>query len=284
MSPSNSDRRIAALAALALIATTAASGCGPGATDYEGTRFACPSPSDECPSGHACVDAVCVPVGTGAAVDAGGDEAADSATDLADAEVPPPDEDAAAEPQTLTFGDRPDADVEGVTADTSLFADDPLQTFADDPELHIDADPVRVALLRFDLTAIPPSATVLSAELVVMVTNEIEDGTYVAKTMLEPWDEDTATWIQRDTGTPWNSPGAGVGSSADDVIAEFAPPVQGEDTVPIAIEAVQQWVDSPSTNFGMRWSSTSTQGRGGRLGARESFASDERPLLRVTFR
>jgi hypothetical protein len=260
-----------------LVAATAA-GCRFEAPGFDGTEYACGSgPELECPSGFTCVDGRCVvPAGPP-------DDEPDAAAVVVDAPVEPP---ADARPQitTLTFGERAGADRTGVAADVTLMADNPNTNVGSLEGVEIDADPLRITLMRFDLSAIPSDATVMSAELLVSLFDPLESGTFQLHRVPQSWTEAGATWNQRAPGAPWAVPGAGApGFGGAGPIAEIAPRAVDALTIPLEVATVQAWVDAPAANFGLAWVSTSGDGRGGQLRSREYATVNERPLLRVTF-
>jgi hypothetical protein len=53
-------------------------------------------------------------------------------------------------------------------------------------------------------------------------------------------------------------------------------------TIVLPPTLVQGWLDDPSTNFGVRFESSSTTGRGAQWNTRENPATNTRPLLRLT--
>ena len=275
MSRSISDPAFVAVAALAVVV----GGCMLASPEYDGTEFSCAGASSSCPDGFQCVALVCV------ADDPARPDATIAVDDGPDAGITPGTDDASPPvPQTLSFGERDGADHAGVTFDTYLFVDEPLLQFGADDTINIDADPFKVGLLRFDISAIPAGATVTHADLTMYVDDPIEDGEYVAYPFIVSWDEDEANYVFREANVPWATAGAGAGAASPSRMGAFAPPVAGVDaTMELSVQAVQQWVDAPQTNYGMRIDAESPAGRGGRFVSSESAQSDARPLLRVTF-
>lgn len=269
------DRGLSAL--LGAAAASVAAGCAFDPPGFDGTSYACARVEPACPAGFECIDGRCLAAGEpGAAPDAG-EAAPPTGADAAAPDAPP----GAA---TVTFGERDDADVRGVTSDTTLHLLDPTVNVGGDAFLEIDADPIKVALLRFDLSAIPPGATVVGATLDVVVFDPIESGAFRLFPLTEAWSEDAATYVLREPGVPWTGPGA-TAPSADltRLVAEVAP----RDVAPVAIAldpaVVAGWIAAPATNQGVVWTSTSPDGRGGQLRSSEHEVAAERPLLRVTY-
>lgn len=271
---SSSRMMVAVAPALALTLAAAVAGCRFDAPSFEGTRFRCDPPDERCPDGFRCEAGRCVPADDDGEVDAAGAEVdADPSPDDG-----PPD---APLDSTPSFGDRSDADFQNVTDDTTIEAAVPDTINGADPSVDIDTSPLKSALLRFDLSALPPTAVVTAAELEVTVLDPIETGSLDGHLVAESWSELTGTWNVRITGLPWL--GAGVtGASRGARIASFAPRTIGRATVSLSPAAVQAWIANPADNFGILWISTSPDGRGGQFYTREHPVELERPILRLT--
>jgi len=239
-------------------------GCTFSAPDFADTSFRCERPPHICPDGFACIDGVCT------RRDADG-------TPTDDARPPAPTL------RTVTFGERTGADISGVTADAFMRRDNPYDEFGSSHQIEIDAIPERIGLLRFDISAIPKTATVVSAELIVYVTNPIESGEYVAHRLEVAWREHEVDYLRPRNGASWPAPGGGLGSFEPGPVAAFAARSRGDYVVDLSPAAVQAWVAAPETNHGLRWTSTSPDGRGGTWRSRESRFAAERPMLRVTY-
>lgn len=133
-------------------------------------------------------------------------------------------------------------------------------------------------LIRFDLTAIPANAIIISAELVLSVTGQPVDGLANAPfglyRMLRPWgegdkssvltpgqglpsDPGEATWLYSFYPTnAWSSPGGAPGvdfhgfeSAFQFIYGVGESPYRFEST-PELVEDVQGWVNNPASNFG----------------------------------
>jgi hypothetical protein len=190
-------------------------------------------------------------------------------------ESPPPD----AGPQgSVTLRFEPDADTT-IRSDAPTTNDGPLDF------LEIDADPPKIALMYFDISAIPPGATVLAAHLEAVMIDPFETGTMQVFPLTESWTEDGATFIEREPGVLWTSPGAGeLSSDRATLLGEITPDTIAPIVVPLDVARVQAWVESPDQNFGISFISTSADGRGGQMNSREWIVADERPVLQVVYR
>src|SRR5512142_31271 len=81
---------------------------------------------------------------------------------------------------TVTFGETGTTTFSGVTRDTFLDSDVPDNNFGLSTEIKVDSSHA-VGLVRFDISAIPPSATVVAASLHVVVANDGTVGTVTIK-------------------------------------------------------------------------------------------------------
>lgn len=161
---------------------------------------------------------------------------------------------------------------------------------------------LRRGVLRFDLSAIPASATVVSAQLTLQLTKSQRDTyTVTVSRLLEDWGEGTsesiggggvpatpgdATWTQRffeaSPARNWSTPGGsfvGVPSASTTVSRTAGPYTWGG----AGLQAdVQAWVLNSNSNFGWivqgELSATAKA-----FGSRESPNPDLRPALSVTW-
>ena len=281
-----------ALAATAGLALSILAACSFNPPSPDGTQYRCSSMTS-CPSGYTCVGAVCRDDG-GDAPDA--EPGAPDARPTPDAEPGAPDarpapDAAPGSPDarvavTRTFGERNACDVRGVTTDTFLQSDFPTTANGNALQLIVDASPApAVTLMRFDVSAIPRGSIVEAAELEVVIPDPFRPYAgeiAIAEALTVAWSEASATWNQASSGAGWPSPGAGGAAIGATVADDFAPQVDMAYVIPLTTSVVQAWVDSPSTNFGLRWKST---GGGNNLQFHSSEGSDgDRPMLRVRFR
>lgn len=119
----------------------------------------------------------------------------------------------------------------------------------------------RNGFLRFDLTSLPPTTTVLAGELDLYAENDTAGADF--DRMLEPWDEGalvgsngTCNWTERQAGVAWNQAGGGRYYSQDDgnyiatATATAQAPISASFDVR-AVALVQDWVANPATNYGL---------------------------------
>jgi len=190
-----------------------------------------------------------------------------------------------------SFGERPDADVLNVTSDTMIRAgSDWALNFGGAALFEVDAQPLNVGLLRFDLSAVASNTQVLGATL-SLVTGEcsscaLEKGTIELFQMFEAWEEgglDSApgvcNWVNRQAAKKWTTAGAGAGSRGSMPLASFIPAeIETAYDVVLPPALVQGWIDDPSNNFGISLQSTSVQ-QGALFESSESKVQAARPQL-----
>jgi hypothetical protein len=145
----------------------------------------------------------------------------------------------------------------------------------------VDGDNIATGLVRFDLAAIPTSAVVMMAELMLYDDGDsgMENTVYP---LLESWDEATATSNQRATGMAWLGAGATPPSRGATAIGTFTPATANTTyTFALTTSVVQGWVSAPATNFGV--AITTTNSDGSRFASRERSVAAQRPALRVIY-
>jgi len=159
----------------------------------------------------------------------------------------------------------------------------------------------RRALIRFDLSAIPPGSTVTSVQL-RMYMSQGQGGTrsHALHRMSASWGEagsfsfggagapaqtGDATWIHRSwPGTPWATPGGDFVSapSATQNVSGIAWYTWGSTGALVA--DVQSWVSDPAQNFGWMLRGDESQERTAkRFDSRQSSNPNTKPQLIVTF-
>lgn len=147
-----------------------------------------------------------------------------------------------------TFGERSGSMTTGVTVDTTITLDQPMLTSGPSEDLGLyGGGTTDRALLRFELSSLPPGTLVVAARLKLELVDFGDNivGSLALRVAGEGWSEANASWNQRDTGTAWTS----AGGTASAVIATSPPPTTALSfTVPVNIP--QSWLDTPATNFG----------------------------------
>ncbi len=190
-------------------------------------------------------------------------------------------------PITMAFQDNmaPTVSYQG-TRDTKLMSDAPSSTFGSSSLLEIDGTPEYRALVAWDLSAIPASATVLGGEVVFEVTNISEDR-YALFSMNRSWSESEANWQQATSGDSWTN--AGLTSLQDRSNVELAgatPSSLGAVSMALnaaGIEQVQAWIDNPASNHGFVLEASGEAYDGMDVASSEASSPNDRPRLVVTY-
>jgi hypothetical protein len=231
-----------------------------------------------CPDGYicseapafACVTSLAVPLDLGAGpADGVGDAAVDRSTDhdgpvvpVDQVDAPSPDRsdvrpDAAADMspdapggEVFTVTEGPNASLTMVTTDTHIDEAGPDAPHGDDGVLEVNGveGQRQSAFIRWDLSTLQ-GRRVMSAQLRVYVL--IARDRLHLHEVLAPWDN-SATFNEAMTGTPWPSPGCEQGCWADTPFTtiEFLD-ADAFSTVDLDASVVQGWIDQPAANFGM---------------------------------
>jgi hypothetical protein len=174
----------------------------------------------------------------------------------------------------------------GADSDTFIDSSAPTQNGGSATDLRTDASPLRFAMMHFDVSSIPSSATVVSATLTVWTTTAgaLTMGSTEIYRLLESWNEDKADWNHRNPGMMWTTAGAQAPGSRDATAsAEFTP--SANDTmyqVVLPAALVQGWVSAPATNDGIVFVNKNTPDLSVMLVSKEGSAS-KRPQLQVTY-
>jgi hypothetical protein len=213
----------------------------------------------------------------------------DAAPHAADAAPAGPD---ASAPVTLVLGESDGADLTGVTTDTTIDSGNPTLNYGASVTFRADADPSRVALLRFDVAAIAPGAAVSFAELALTTAADaLEQGSLQIFEVTESWSEGdgdgtaaAANWSQRTASDDWTTAGAGTGSRATTATTELIPSaVTTRYTFPLPTDFVQRWVDQPDSNRGLVLVPVDAGTHGVNFESSESATAAARPTLTITY-
>jgi hypothetical protein len=139
------------------------------------------------------------------------------------------------------------------SSDTTIMADFPADNFGTDPEMEADGKPDRAILARWDLSAIPPGKTVVSATLSFTMFDR-SGTTYEVYPLKRDWVESEATWTNATSSVPWSSPGA-ISAADRSFVPLGALKAQRDGTATLvmtnaAVAPIQQWINQPAGNFG----------------------------------
>jgi len=182
-------------------------------------------------------------------------------------------------------------------SDTSIYFNSPDLNQGASSSLYLEGRDLTQMLIRYDLSALPSSARVVSATLGVYV---IPDPSFTRRqpftstvyAALKPWTEMGATWMQAAPGLPWAVPGAyDPGGDYqpwpnDEIWFYYGTP-QAEYTerwfTYTVTSLVQSWIENPASNHGFivkgHWPHTIFY----QIRSSDYWAPDFRPRLRIQY-
>ena len=194
----------------------------------------------------------------------------------------------AAKPIVKTRSFQDGADYSG-TRDTSISMREPAANFGTREGLlvHRANDTQHTALLRWDLSSLPPGSRVLSAEITLFVTGGIATPGYRAYEVRRPWQELEATWRVFAAGQAWQTPGAQADlDRGSRVVAALTPSTTGLYTFPLneaGLALVQAWIHAPAENRGIAIGGGSALQNAWEFDSRDSAVPGRRPKIAVTY-
>ncbi|MEM4724847.1 MAG: DNRLRE domain-containing protein, partial [Candidatus Hadarchaeum sp.] len=141
------------------------------------------------------------------------------------------------------------------TTDTYITSSSPSGNFGRQANLRVKEDNSYVSLLRFDLSSIPPQATINQAILRIYpyerdAAAEIDIEVY---RLLRPWVDVEASWETASASDPWGMPGAnglGVDREATPIITQTVSLIKIWYELNVS-ELVRGWTNNPQTNYGI---------------------------------
>jgi hypothetical protein len=196
---------------------------------------------------------------TDATLDHATDVAIEAASDVAAPDITSVDAPALV---TVSFGENGMTDLSGVTLDTFLSATAPATPHGNAQVVSVDAMAAETGLLRFDISAIPATATIVSVTLHLWTDTGTTSsgGTVSIGDVLENWSERQATWNERMPGVSWTTAGAlPPGSSSATAIAMFDPTaIDTEYVIRLPAASIARWLTG--RNSGVALTMTSSDG------------------------
>lgn len=142
-----------------------------------------------------------------------------------------------------------------------------------------------VALLSWDVSAVPTTSVVRAVTLRVNVTNT-SASSYQVFALKRPWSETQTTWNSASTGAAWSTAGAkGASDRGTTVLGTVAARATGAYTVTLnaaGVAVVQGWVKSPSTNYGFVVANASSADAVA-VTSREGATASQRPRLSIGY-
>ncbi len=169
--------------------------------------------------------------------------------------------------------------------DTHIYGMVPVMNFGSSQTLLLGSPGLVQGLLNFDISGLPPGASVRQAALRVYV---LDSGLYGPVTLdvyplLRPWDASQATWQSASAGVPWAQPGAaGPEDRAAAPIASSSPLTTGGYVTLDITALVQQWLVDPASKHGILLSIDDAGSKLLTLASLEYSLTDWRPRLEIT--
>jgi glucose/arabinose dehydrogenase len=153
---------------------------------------------------------------------------------------------------TASLTSAADAGLSELAPNTNNGATTTLKVDGDDPD---PGGGDLYAALRWNLSQIPPGATVSSASVTLNISNPSPQ-TYGAYDLKRAWNESQLTWNQAATGTPWATAGAKGATDRGSQIASLTPTNIAPYTFTLPASVVQGWVSAPYSNTGILLANT----------------------------
>ncbi len=185
---------------------------------------------------------------------------------------------------TYTF--RQGAGAYAGSTDTVLRSDRAGTNYGASALLTVQADNWILSTLRFDLASIPPGTTVQSARLELYLANKNDSWQFTlsAYKLLRAWNAGQANWTQATSATRWAAEGAGgVGTDREGTAQGTVPINAPGQTYSLDVtKAVQAWVNSPASNYGLVLRGDGSNATEFRFASAEHSTANWRPRLVVT--
>jgi hypothetical protein len=161
-------------------------------------------------------------------------------------------------------------------------------TFKTNDTLYVYAlDYTTKALLKFDVSPIPPTAGVLTATLDVTIESWIGPQTVAGSFITTPWSYAGANfgWTNTGAGSVWSYPGLGLADVHGPVFEFSGITASGYQRKSVALDAasVQSWVRSRAANQGVILINREPN-KVLRIFSSEAANPAQRPTLSVTYR
>ncbi len=140
------------------------------------------------------------------------------------------------------------------TRDATILSNSPGKEQGTLNPLTADGTPDGATLLRWDTSSVPRGTQVLTASIVVNVTDPSTDRFDIFE-LLRDWNEVQVTWQRPTTGANWQVAGAqGTGDRGTTLLGTVQPGGPGQVIIDFntsGLAVVQAWIDNPNGNFGV---------------------------------
>lgn len=176
------------------------------------------------------------------------------------------------------------------TTDATLEQTIPDERTGNDPICFVDGDEEgtgqdRVAILRWDISAIPEGSTIIDASIALNVVNSSNDVYYLYE-MKRGWVENQATWYDYRNGRQWANGGAsGSQDRGTTRLGSLEALNSGKAEIHLydaGIALVQSWVNNPANNRGVIIGNAEA-GDGIDFNCSEASILANRPALTITY-
>ncbi|MEB2280169.1 DNRLRE domain-containing protein [Lysinibacillus xylanilyticus] len=181
--------------------------------------------------------------------------------------------------------------------DTTIRSANPTQTGGNDFELGVGTavggNTVR-SLLKFDLSAVPSSTTILSTDLNLWFssTNNNSPIDISLHKLTSPWEENQASWNNAKTTpyTAWKTAGGDFLNDKLRTVKDISvPPASIADAMvnwKVPLDVVQGWINNPTTNYGfmLKSDNETTQIYKKFASSEQSTLNKYKPQLVVTYK
>jgi hypothetical protein len=143
------------------------------------------------------------------------------------------------------------------------------------------------ALIKFDLSQIPATASVVSASLALTIESWVNPQTLIGNFVSKPWNDGSSSfgWSDTGTGAAWSTPGIGSADLQGPTFQITGINSSGYQRKTIALDAttVQSWVQNAAANAGLVFSNP-TSGQVLRIYSSRATNVAQRPALSLTYR
>lgn len=143
------------------------------------------------------------------------------------------------------------------------------------------------ALIRFDVSQIPATASVVSAKLDMTIESWVSPQVLIGNFLKTPWSYSSSTfgWSSGGSGSAWTAPGIGAGDVQGPAFSFSNIDASGYQRRSVTLDAatVQTWVRSASANQGIVLANRDA-GKVLRIFSSEASDAAKRPSLTVTYR
>jgi hypothetical protein len=167
------------------------------------------------------------------------------------------------------------------TQDTQIKKSQPSSNFSTSTDCRVDGNAdEQSCLIRWDLSSLPSTSTVLAACLWVQVTDP-SVRTIEPPRLTRAWSETQATWLSASSGVAWEKAGAKGATDRDGATITYIKSTEpGTSLYAISASVVQGWITTPASNFGISIANSAAFD-GLSIASSEAANTNDRPALLV---